>query len=308
MKFTDLSQATRWMSSLRSDEVRSLAWVIGSAPLMSNDCSLPIFDKNESLFRLSEAADWLSELDLNDSQLIEHLAKRPSWKVGYRFESLVEYWLINCPTLTCLHTNYQVLHENGRTLGAFDFILQNNLGGFEHWEVAIKFYLLHGSGQAWDQWIGPGRRDRLDKKLLRMMNHQLPLSDTKQGKQALRSMNIEKIQKKRALIKGMFFRPWKETSQGPRHTFHPDFLGFWLNCHDVRQFVRKHQAARFAIRNKPDWISPTRCTGEISISGDDLSQHEFSKPVMISLLRPMQDIFFETQRFFVVPSDWRESL
>ena len=126
MKFTSLSQAYSWMSTLRSDEVRSLAWVIGSAPLMSNACSLPMFDQSESLARLSEAADWLSELDLNARPLIEHLAKRPSWKVGYRFESLVEYWLINCPTLRCLYTNYQVRHENGRTLGAFDFILQNN--------------------------------------------------------------------------------------------------------------------------------------------------------------------------------------
>ena len=146
MKFTSLSQASNWMSTLRSDEVRSLAWVIGSAPLMNNECSLPMFDQNESLARLSEAADWLSELDLNNRPLIEHLAKRPSWKVGYRFESLVEYWLINCPTLRCLYTNYQVRHENGRTLGAFDFILQNNLGGFEHWEVALSS-IFHGSGR-----------------------------------------------------------------------------------------------------------------------------------------------------------------
>lgn len=62
----------------------------------------------------------------------------------------------------------------GRTLGAIDLILHNQQKQrFEHWEVAIKFYLLHNG-----TWYGPNAHDQLDKKLDRMLSHQLKMSHT----------------------------------------------------------------------------------------------------------------------------------
>jgi len=64
------------------------------------------------------------------------------------------------------------LFESQQTIGAIDFVVRNlNLEEFEHWEVAIKFYLLHKG-----QWYGPNAVDRLDKKLDHMLNHQLRMS------------------------------------------------------------------------------------------------------------------------------------
>ena len=64
------------------------------------------------------------------------------------------------------------LNENGKTLGAIDLIVNNTQHNqLEHWEVAIKFYLLHQG-----TWFGPNAHDQLDKKLDRMLNHQLLMS------------------------------------------------------------------------------------------------------------------------------------
>lgn len=67
----------------------------------------------------------------------------------------------------------QLIHEN-KTIGAIDFISHNlKTDQIEHWEVAIKFYLLwHG------HWYGPNANDQLDKKLAHMLNHQLAMSNT----------------------------------------------------------------------------------------------------------------------------------
>ncbi|MCL9782583.1 DUF1853 family protein [Vibrio sp. S4M6] len=82
--------------------------------------------------------------------------------------------------------NYQLLAEeiqlnqNGKTLGAIDFIVNNlALNQVEHWEIAIKFYLLHE-----ERWYGPSAHDRLDLKLARMLEHQLNMSTSDAFQQA----------------------------------------------------------------------------------------------------------------------------
>jgi uncharacterized protein len=63
------------------------------------------------------------------------------------------------------------INDNGKTLGAIDFIVETQSHQHQHWEVAIKFYLLYKA-----QWYGPNANDRLDKKLDHMLTHQLNMS------------------------------------------------------------------------------------------------------------------------------------
>lgn len=64
------------------------------------------------------------------------------------------------------------LNHNGRTIGAIDFIIEHlPTKTIEHWEVAIKFYLLFDG-----LWYGPNSKDRLDLKLNHMLTHQLAMS------------------------------------------------------------------------------------------------------------------------------------
>jgi hypothetical protein len=92
-------------------------------------------------------------------------------RLGFLYQSL-------CSTLFIDSTAYNLITEEiqltnaGKTLGAIDFIVENKeMSRLEHWEVAVKFYLLHQG-----TWFGPNAKDRLDRKLHHMLTHQLPLS------------------------------------------------------------------------------------------------------------------------------------
>jgi len=92
-------------------------------------------------------------------------------RLGFVYQHLCSQLFDGSPLYHSVAEEIQLNHQ-GRTIGAVDFIVQNKqTEQFEHWEVAVKFYLLdHGL------WYGPNAHDRLDLKLTHMLNHQLPLS------------------------------------------------------------------------------------------------------------------------------------
>lgn len=113
---------------------------------------------------------------------LEHLKPKPLKASDYqgnpRLGFLYQYL---CTELITYSDEYhleaeeiQINRESGQTLGAIDFILKNQATSrLEHWEVAIKFYLLHQG-----TWYGPNAHDQLDKKLDRMLTHQLKMSSS----------------------------------------------------------------------------------------------------------------------------------
>lgn len=96
-------------------------------------------------------------------------------RLGFLYQHLCSELFKSTPTYSAIAEEIQLVHE-GKTLGSVDFILKNRkTEQFEHWEVAVKFYLLHQG-----LWYGPNAEDRLDLKLSHMLNHQLPLSSSEQ--------------------------------------------------------------------------------------------------------------------------------
>lgn len=92
-------------------------------------------------------------------------------RLGFIYQSICQQLFTLTPRYNAVSEEIQ-LNEHGKTLGAIDFIVKNRqTNEYEHWEVAIKFYLLHQG-----RWYGPNAEDRLDRKLSHMLNHQLTLS------------------------------------------------------------------------------------------------------------------------------------
>ncbi|MDW6093477.1 DUF1853 family protein [Vibrio rhizosphaerae] len=95
----------------------------------------------------------------------------PNQRLGLLYQSVCSALFAASPSYTLIAEEIQII-DDGKTLGAVDFILGNQqTSQQEHWEVAIKFYLLHQG-----HWFGPNAKDRLDIKLKHMLHHQLPLS------------------------------------------------------------------------------------------------------------------------------------
>ncbi|MCL9773225.1 DUF1853 family protein [Vibrio sp. S4B1] len=94
-------------------------------------------------------------------------------RLGFLYQELCRRHFEQHPDYDVVAEEIQ-LQQDKKTLGAIDFLISNKRQStLEHWEVAIKFYLLKDN-----RWYGPNAKDRLDMKLSRMLDHQLLMSDT----------------------------------------------------------------------------------------------------------------------------------
>ncbi len=97
----------------------------------------------------------------------------PHKRLGFYYQDVVKAMINHSEHYRVVADELQVEHQ-GSTLGAIDYIVEersNNTPVLQHWEIAIKFYLLHHG-----QWFGPNARDRLDLKLDKMLQKQLKLT------------------------------------------------------------------------------------------------------------------------------------
>ncbi|WP_117233389.1 DUF1853 family protein [Vibrio maerlii] len=103
-----------------------------------------------------------------------HAVYQGNPRLGFIYQHLVSYHLNTSNQYSIALEELQLNRDNGQTLGAIDFIVQDRVTQqYQHWEVAIKFYLLHQG-----IWYGPNAHDQLDKKLDRMLHHQLKMSSS----------------------------------------------------------------------------------------------------------------------------------
>lgn len=181
-------------------------------------------------------------------------------RLGFVYQAL-------CKQLFEQSEQYQVVAEeiqliaNRRTLGAIDFIVQHQ-SNYQHWEVAIKFYLLHD-----DHWYGPDSRDRLDLKLNHMLNHQLAMSATDTFKQQY--PYISNITSHLFMQGRLYINPFEQNSL-PQHCLghrinQHSITGFWCYQHQWKQITEPlyrldkinwiagnvGQAERYILPNNP---------------------------------------------------------
>jgi hypothetical protein len=138
------------------------------------------------------------------------------------------------------------LFDEKKTIGAIDFLLERQ-NKIEHWEVAIKFYLLKDG-----LWYGPDSRDRLDKKLDRMLTHQLKMSETDAFKD--RFPEIGRVEKK-LFIQGRLYTNPFSPEPIPNECLgyeiqHENILGHWCYSHQVELI----EDPIFQL-DKIDWIT-----------------------------------------------------
>ncbi|WP_105902468.1 DUF1853 family protein [Vibrio gangliei] len=209
--------------------------------------------------------------------------------IEYSGNSRLGFWYQHlCHQLFAGHPHYQILAEEiqlndqGRTIGALDFVLLNQVSdSAEHWEVAIKFYILFNG-----YWYGPNSRDRLDLKLSHMLNHQLTMSQHSCFKHLYPT--LEHIEPKLLMQGRLYVNPFRDETI-PTHCLEYEINtsqinGYWCFFDEVSQI----QQPLYALK-KGQWL-----TGKES---DSL------------LLDELEDEFVHCQaedgRFwFILPNHW----
>lgn len=201
------------LSTFTHREVRDLAWVIASPPLISGDIEdVHWWSDTDCTQELNDCMAALHELDAKPQPLIDHLAILKNQRLGSVFEGLVSYWLAISPNYRALQQNIQLI-EDKHTYGEVDFIMEEiATGRVIHLEVAVKFYL--GSSPYSDafRWFGTNTKDQLGKKFQHLKSHQTQLS--KLYPKQLQRYCDKPIDAKHCIVKGRLFYP-QSTDQAP---------------------------------------------------------------------------------------------
>lgn len=192
--------------------VRDLAWAIASPPLLYADTAgSEWFAECWYRDQFAHARDWLQALDREPDGLLHYLQAQKDRRLGSYFETLWAYWLEHSERYELIQRNL-VVRAGGVTLGELDCIVRDrHEGGYYHWELAIKFYLGIGDTVRQENWIGPGKRDRLDKKVAHLIQHQCRLGQHPHAQALLNKSGIE-LAGSGVIFKGRLFYPHTSTS------------------------------------------------------------------------------------------------
>ena len=285
--------------------IADLAWALSSPPLLqhqANDCEWFSDAWYRDLYTGIEAQ--LRQLDRNPAELESLLAAQKDHRLGNYFETLWSYALKLTPRYQLVERNLQI-HDGERTIGEMDFIvLDNETGRYAHWELAIKFYLGIGDTVRHDAWLGPGKKDRLDRKVDHLLNRQTLLGSHPVARTILAERGIV-IDACAVILKGRLFYPWQRG--GPQH--HPQaanpahLVGYWLTRD---QFERAYNPdVRFEPLIRSGWMSrnPTNM-GPGLYSSEELmrliDKGIYRLPIHITRLEDD----FEAEKLFIVDNNW----
>lgn len=241
--------------SFSTPQVRDLAWVLGSPPVLNPARSRtasgrPVHWLNVTWCSamLEASHSWLCELDRAPAPLLSALSDRDS-RLGRYFENLLGFWLAwpENPFYRLVHRGLAVCSQR-RTLGELDFLVEDlRSGRLQHWEVAVKFYLGTACGGDYHHWLGPALKDRLDLKVQRLLHHQLDLVVTPEGAGLMRYLNLPPPDPV-CLLKGRLFYPpdadrrtWAPTGASPDH-----LAGWWMSADDF--------LTRYGARPDLQWV------------------------------------------------------
>lgn len=286
----------RW-PELCDPDVRSLAWLLDSSPLLNPAharwngrlAHMPVIDAG--------TAAWLHSLDQSPASLLEFLAVHPHTRLGHYAENLLAYyfqwrgWLVAHGVQVRSHT----------TIGEFDFLLNTDTG-FEHWEFACKFYLLVAPGSRLADFVGPNLKDNLEDKSHKIMAQQLSLGQHPDAQKYL----PEPLLAARALVKGWLFYPRSDTPSLPEVA--PDHCrGLWCRVNELADLVGPHGT----VLSRLNWLAPAKVRKALSGTAlqSQLTQQfaQDDRPVLVASLAVQDNWLTETERIFAVPNNWNKA-
>lgn len=296
-----------------------LYWAVSSPDMMQ----LPAGVVNSDLHSIAEAnhlvllKEWITGKDHSQAlqQLIE---KRQPTRLGIYYETLWQYVLENFPGFQLIARNLPIRHQ-GKTLGELDFIYYcQHRKRYVHLETAVKYYLglakplfaidSEQPALSWSQWLGPGSKDRLDLKLLKMLNHQTQLSDQTTCQDALQELGVNQPLKE-ICLKGYFFYPLDSQTPAPHFSHASHNRGHWLPINQLDML--SSQGDCWQIMAKEQWLSPlsnhesqpllTAKELEVPLK-QQLADKVF--PIMIASMKALETGYQERARFFITPNHW----
>ncbi|WP_295798096.1 DUF1853 family protein [uncultured Microbulbifer sp.] len=274
-----------------ADHWCNLLWALGT----ENISQLPALpwlprSRREELRDFFAAPAIRASLENNLRGIMESAKSR---RLGIYFENLWAFAFKYHPEYHLLAHNLPIRVE-GKTLGELDFVVRYLPDDVtEHWEVAVKFYL-----QVDDYWVGPGLKDRLDIKLARTRDHQLPIIEQPDARALLKNQDID-IQRQWTLMPG---RRFQQLHAAPKEgaCWWTDWQGF------LEHFADK--TWHWLQLPKQCWLAPcapTHSTPQVAVTYAAPKVHAqlgAHGPLCMAAVVGNREV----SRGFIVPDDWQE--
>ena len=235
-----------------------------------------------------------SKLQILASGILERIPEKI--RLGRYFELLCQALIEDSAHWKIVYQNQQIIDDK-KTIGEFDLILLNQFENvYEHWEIAIKFYLKIG-----EYYLGTNIRDRLDLKTKKLLEKQIRLSEHPVASKWLQNEGIV-IRKRRVLSRGGLFQKAtksniKELAKSGKY--------FWLLESDFIEYFRQDKLRVWRVLDKLEWISSESQFQVPLYNTETLLSHlrdQSYGAVYLTGIKPGVD----TVRFMLVAERWLE--
>lgn len=267
---------------LKSPHVRALASLLTAPALWQTDSEL-------SVRTLLGEAGFRFLLQLDDepcrlpAHLIAHTADGAAPRLGHYAEDLLAFWLDNAPHSRLLAREVKIRADDGRDVGALDFVAQLN-GECYHIELACKYY---GGAGSLHTMFGLNVHDTLLNKQHKLQQ-QMVLSALPSAQRILRDFgSLHRV----SVVRGMGFTPSGVLPDEPPYAVNA-WSGILLD--DVAQWRQFAADARFYPLLRHEYLAPARVLYEQTRSHDEMVQ---AASGLYALVLPRSDgCWHETQR------------
>ncbi len=306
--FSELADLPR---RLQQPALRDLAWTLTS-PALLLDAGIaqrhPLAGSHWA-DHPERLGAWLTHLDQQPEPLLQWLHSSHNQRLGHYYERLWQFALQRAPGIRLLAANLPI-RQGQLTLGELDLLLEDR-DGLHHLELAVKFYLgCPPLTEQWQHWIGPGREDRLDRKLNHLRQHQLQLAQSSAARKLLHGLAADPVHAA-AWLGGYLFQPWPEQTAAPTGANPQGLGGDWLHRAQLEDYLQQHADCRWVVLERLQWLAPACRSDESCSPASDLPAwwdarpQQPPRPQLIALLKAAPDgRWQEVRRSFICADDW----
>lgn len=289
------------------DIKKDLEWLVDSHPLINCPADIKVFTPANHLKDLHR---------LPTSEMI--YPAPPAYRLGRQFEDCIDLLFQHSEQAKLVQRNFVITGEK-RTLGELDCLYGDTNKRCIHLELAIKFYLYTGidndvtksATHGLESFIGPGGKDRLDKKWQRLAEHQLPLSYTPAALQAIHDAGLPTPKQRQLLLTGILFYPydnWQSFIPNNPLINSQHLRGWWLFQHQV-DALQDQRDSCFVLLPRWYWMGGIRhfeILNPLTFTQVKQQVCKDNKPKMLACVQwnGTKQCWEETSRGFVVRDNW----
>lgn len=247
----------------------------------------------------------LRDLDNQPELVNAHFQNLGYMPMGKYFEQLIFFILKHDNRFELLLANHQI-REGNRTIGELDLIVNDvKTGKPEHWEIALKFYLQSDSSPEHQKLIGPNAIDNLGRKMEKLTQRQMPLSNHSSVKYLV---GAEKTEPKLFLKGQLFYHLGKllvlPSNSNPNHEKY-----WWCYVSEMDEMISDN--LKWCVLEKPDWIGQHQTNIDFkhfdsSQMKEHLTNHfqQHNNSILVVGMSQTETSWIEQTRCFVVNNNW----